>query len=182
MATRLNGLQSAAMRYCKIRVTTASVSSVMCAVVLIVLSFFVRRWMGDTGTYTPTQGTVRGGSVAAEQHKGAVTYTVNYDVEYTVSNKKYYTTVSGPGGFGTRAYAQSALDSAINTRVVTIYVDPSDPAKNTTIRNREDYLMMGMLVVGGLALTYGIISYVLRDNPIMCGMQVASNVHSIFRN
>lgn len=175
-------MQSAAMKYCKIRIVTNAVSAVVCAFVTIVLSFFVRKWMGDTGKWLPTQAVVRGGQVSSMTTKDGTSYNLTFTADYTVDNKKYVTTVAGPSGFSSKVLAEANLASAVNSKTLNIYFDPVRPDKSTTVRNREDYVMATMMGLGVLALGYGIISYMMRDNPIMCGLQVASNVRSIFNN
>ncbi len=178
------GMQKTAMTYFKVRLTTGAAITACIAAVMIVSSFFVRASLGDTGGYLPTTGLVKSGDVGTYvvENSRTLRYRITYAVEYTVDGKAYTAAVTGPMGFTSRTTAEASLKNAIGTLTKTVYYNPTKPHMNTTVRNREDYIMSGMVILGAVLLVGAGVTYVLRDNPFMCGLQVASNAKRLFFN
>ena len=123
-------------KYCKIRLVTGSVISGIIGVVLLLVSLFASRIVGDTSSYILADATVVDGDIKAytssSGRRSTTTYfNVIYNVEYTVDYMKYKGKVSER--FTSFSQAKAVLDAAKGA-IKKIYYDPLAHDKNSESR------------------------------------------------
>ena len=173
---------NAAMQYCKWRITAGSALTLCCAVLLGVAAVVVRNRSADTGKYVKTTGTVVGGAVVSRwiQSDKRTVYEARYKVRYVVGGAAHHATASS-SSYGTEGEAQRDLQAAVAAGArKTLYYDPADPRKNTLVRNIEDKTMVIMLAIACAMAVGAVLSYVFRNNPLMCGYRIARNANYLF--
>lgn len=164
-------------KYCKIRLVTGSVISGMIGVVLLLVSLFASRIVGDTSSYILADATVVSGDIKAytsSSGRSRTTYfNVIYNVEYTVDYMKYKGKVSER--FRSFSQAKAVLDAAKGS-VKKIYYDPLAHDKNSESKSTESVLRWASFALSVLLLGYAVAAYLLRDSQAMCAITTLGNI------
>jgi hypothetical protein len=173
-------IQNAAMTYCKVRITTGAIISMVVGVLLLIIGIYLRRSLADTDKWTPIDAKIKT-CVEIERKRDKKTYWDSVcRAEFAVGGKKYITNVSGSNvQYDSREAAAAGWKALVGTTKQVFY-NPLDPAQTTETRNQEDYVVVATFVIGALLGLGGAVAYKLRSNPIMCGLQMASNVGRLF--
>lgn len=173
-------LASAAMKYCRVRANVGATVSVVLGALLLAGALFANRALGDSDKFVPTAGTVEDAAVSVSTASdGTTRYVVTRTVGYDAGGRRYSARLSGEV-FPTDAAARAAARAAVLGRArVAVYYDPSRPSRMTVVPGREDWIAGGMAAVGALLLVAAAVTYALRDNEIMCGVRVASDVGAL---
>jgi hypothetical protein len=168
-------------KYCKIRLVSGSVVSGIFGIILLLVSLFASRIVGDTSSYILTDATVTGGDIKAytsrSSSRRSSTYTtyfnVIYDVEYTVDNVKYKGKITER--FSSFSQAKAVLDAAKGA-IKRIYYDPLAHDKNSESKSAESVLRWWSFVMAVLLIGYAVVAFVLRDNQAMCAITTMGNI------
>lgn len=168
-------------QYCKIRLVSGSIVSGIVAVILLLVSMFASRIVGDTSSYILTDATVVDGDIKAyTSHSSSgrrsttTTYfNVIYNVEYTVDNVKYKGKITER--FSSFSQAKAVLDAAKGA-VKKLYYDPLAHDKNSESKSAESILRWASFAMSVLLFGYAIVAYVLRDNQAMCAITTMGNI------
>ena len=165
-------------KYCKIRLVSGSVISGIIAVILLLVSLFASRIVGDTSSYILTDATVVDGDIKAytssSGRRSATTYfNVIYNVEYTVDNVKYKGKITER--FSSFSQAKVVLDAAKGS-VKKIYYDPLAHNKYSDSKSAESILRWASFAMSILLFGYAVVTYVLRDNEAMCAITTLGNI------
>ena len=165
-------------KYCKIRLVTGSVISGIIGVVLLLVSLFASRIVGDTSSYILADATVVDGDIKAytssSGRRSTTTYfNVIYNVEYTVDYKKYKGKVSER--FTSFSQAKAVLDAAKGA-IKKIYYDPVAHDKNSESKSTESVLRWASFAISVLLLGYAVAAYLLRDSQAMCAITTLGNI------
>lgn len=174
--------KQAAAKFCRIRLTIGAIGALLVGIALIGLGIYVRSKTPSSSSYVSTQAVVTQGIVKTSVKDGKTTYQVEYSARYVVDGKAYTASVSGPGGIASLGDAQAVIRNAVaNKETKKVYYDPANPQKMTTVKHGEKMAMWVLIGIGALSIGGAALTYYLRDNSIMCGLQVASNVTGMFR-
>jgi len=164
-------------KYCKIRLVTGSVISGMIGVVLLLVSLFASRIVGDTSSYILADATVVDGDIKAyttSSGRSTTTYfNIIYNVEYTVDYMKYKGKVSER--FRSFSQAKAVLDAAKGS-IKKIYYDPLAHDKNSESKSTESVLRWASFALSVLLLGYAVAAYLLRDSQAMCAITTLGNI------
>lgn len=160
-----------ARAYCKIRLTVGIVIAVIVGLILVIGGIVIRMKSESTSSYLPVESAIKSSSVSYHRNK----YRITHVATYTIGGVKYTVRVPGASDIVDRAAADALVKDAVG-KTVTVWYDPADPTKVTPLKHGEKYLLWGMLGFGAVSLLGAGVTYALRDNPVMCGMQVTSNV------
>lgn len=164
-------------KYCNIRLVTGSVVSGIFGVILLFVSVFASRIVGDTSSYILAEATVVGGDIKAYTSSSGrsttTSFNVIYDVEYTVDNMKYKGDITER--FSSFSQAKAVLDAAKGA-VKKIYYDPLAPDKNAESKSEESILRWSSFGMGVLLIGYAIVAFILRNNQAMCAITTLGNI------
>lgn len=166
-------------KYCKIRLVSGSVVSGIAAVILLLVSLFASRIVGDTSSYILTDAVVVDGDIKAYtsssgRRSSSTTYfNVIYNVEYTVDNVKYKGKINER--FRSFSQAKTVLDAAKGA-VKKIYYDPLAHDKNAESKSAESVLRWASFAISVLLFGYAVVAYMLRDNEAMCAITTLGNI------
>jgi hypothetical protein len=155
-----------AIEYCKLRLTIGAVLGAVVAVLCCVAAIVVPFVMGDSSRFVAIDGKVVSSAMQVRR-KGGKSYVIK--IEYVVNGKTYSMTTSDR--------VDAGLGSARR-----VYYDPLNPTATVDSINAENKI--GWLLAAGALLSAGgaAFSYVMRENPVMCGLTVASDAVSLFRS
>jgi hypothetical protein len=167
--------------YCKIRLVSGSIVSGIIAVILLLVSLFASRIVGDTSSYILTDATVVDGDIKAYTSRSSsgrstrtTTYfNVIYNVEYTVDHVKYKGKITER--FSSFSQAKTVLDAAKGA-VKKIYYDPLAHDKNAESKSAESVLRWASFAISVLLFGYAVAAYMLRDNEAMCAITTLGNI------
>jgi hypothetical protein len=172
-----DSLKRGAQQYCTFRLLVGAASAACVGVVLLLVAVAATRLMTDTSKYVrAADAKVVGGSVETTVAKGARMYVPRLVVQYTVDGKTYTTTTSVVGA---TVAARSDAEAAIQARTggpVTLWYDPRDPAASTTAKNARAAVSWTAAACGLVVLAVAAWTYHMRDNPVLCGATVASDI------
>jgi hypothetical protein len=146
-------------------------------VVLLLVSLFASRIVGDTSSYMLADATVVDGDIKAytsSAGRSTTTYfDVIYNVEYNVDYMKYKGKVSER--FRSVSQAKAVLDAAKGS-VKKIYYDPLAHDKNSESKSTESVLRWASFALSVLLLGYAVAAYLLRDSQAMCAITTLGNI------
>jgi len=164
-------------KYCNIRLVTGSVVSGIFGVILLFVSVFASRIVGDTSSYILAEATVVGGDIKAYTSSSGrsttTSFNVIYDVEYTVDNMKYKGKITER--FSSFAQAKIVLEAAKGA-IKKIYYDPLAHDKNAESKSVESILRWSSFGMGVLLIGYAIVAFILRNNQAMCAITTLGNI------
>lgn len=176
----MEALKNGAQTYCKFRITAGAIIGLACALSMCVLAAFLPRWMGSTSNYLEVSGVVKSGTVIPLQGS-TPQFKAQYIVEYTVSGVPYTSVYDNPNAYPTQAQTELVISNAIGKPQI-LYYDPSNPSKTASVKNIEKWISVGLSSLASLMATSAAVSYMFRDNPIFCGLTIASNAASVLRS
>jgi hypothetical protein len=149
----------------------------MIGVVLLLVSLFASRIVGDTSSYILADATVVDGDIKAyttSSGRSTTTYfNIIYNVEYTVDYMKYKGKVSER--FRSFSQAKAVLDAAKGS-IKKIYYDPLAHDKNSESKSTESVLRWASFALSVLLLGYAVAAYLLRDSQAMCAITTLGNI------
>ena len=164
-------------KYCNIRLITGSVFSGIAGIILLFVSVFASRIVGDTSSYTLAEATVVNGDIKAytsgSSRYPTTYFNVIYNVEYIVDNNKYTGVVTER--FSSFSQAKTVLDAAKGA-VKKIYYDPLAPNKNSESKSAESILRWSSFGMAVLLIGYAIVAFMLRNNEAMCAITTLGNI------
>ena len=164
-------------KYCNIRLVTGSVVSGIFGVILLFVSVFASRIVGDTSSYILAEATVVGGDIKAYTSSSGrsttTSFNVIYDVEYTVDNMKYKGKITER--FSSFSQAKAVLDAAKGA-TKKIYYDPLAHDKNAESKSVESILRWSSFGMAVLLIGYAIVAFILRNNEAMCAITTLGNI------
>ena len=164
-------------KYCNIRLITGSVFSGIAGIILLFVSVFASRIVGDTSSYILANATVVGGDIKAYtsgSSRSSTTYfNVIYNVEYIVDNVKYKGKITER--FMSFSQAKAVLDAAKGA-VKKIYYDPLAHDKNAESKSAESVLRWSSFGMSVLLIGYAIVAFILRNNEAMCAITTLGNI------
>ena len=155
-----------AIEYCKLRLTIGAVFGALIAVLCCVGAIVVPFVMGDSSRFVAIDGKVVSSAMQVRRKDGKM-YVIK--IEYVVNDKTYSATIT------------DRVDAGLGD-VRRVYYNPRNPVETVASINAENTI--AWLLAGGALLAAGgaAFSYVMRENPVMCGLTVASDVTSIFQS
>ena len=180
------GLQDAAMSYCNMRLLIGGSITIIIGVILSICGIYITTSPElDTSDYKETTANVKSAIVVAEEkttgeknHKVVrVVYKLDLQLEYTVNGKVYQAKSIHNEEYITKDMAQAAIP---NVTSKVLYYDPKNPAKHNEDKSAEDKVAFFLSVGAVVMIICGIISIVLRKNPIFCGMTIAKDTLNVF--
>ena len=164
-------------KYCNIRLVTGSVVSGIFGVILLFVSVFASRIVGDTSSYILAEATVVGGDIKAYTSSSGrsttTSFNVIYDVEYTVDNMKYKGKITER--FSSFSQAKTVLEAAKGA-IKKIYYDPLAHDKNAESKSVESVLRWSSFGMAVLLIGYAIVAFILRNNQAMCAITTMGNI------
>ena len=168
-------------KYCKIRLISGSVVSGIIAVILLFVSLFASRIVGDTSSYMPVDAVVVDGDIKAytshsssgRRSTSTTYFNVIYNVEYTVDNVKYKG--KRTERFSSFSQAKTVLDAAKGA-IKKIYYDPLAHDKNAESKSAESILRWASFAISVLLFGYTVVTYMLRDSQAMCAITTLGNI------
>ena len=164
-------------KYCNIRLITGSVFSGIAGIILLFVSVFASRIVGDTSSYILADATVVDGDIKAyttSSGRSTTTYfNVIYNVEYIVDNVKYKGKITER--FTSFSQAKAVLDAAKGA-IKKIYYDPLEHDKNAESKSAESILRWSSFGMAVLLIGYAIVAFMLRNNEAMCAITTLGNI------
>ena len=164
-------------KYCNIRLITGSVFSGIAGIILLFVSVFASRIVGDTSSYILADATVVDGDIKAyttSSGRSTTTYfNVIYNVEYIVDNVKYKGKITER--FTSFSQAKAVLDAAKGA-IKKIYYDPLAHDKNAESKSAESILRWSSFGMAVLLIGYAIVAFMLRNNEAMCAITTLGNI------
>ena len=170
--------EKAAGTYCEFRQITGAIVSGVIGVIMMFVSIFATRIVGDTSSYLPIDATVTSATMSTTTTGGKyprTSFVAKYFVTYAVNGKKYPGNVTE--SFATFDAAKLAIDSSKDA-IKKIYYDPLDPTKNASSKSAESVLRWASFGVAVLCFAFAIISYLFRKNLVFCAVTTLDNLSS----
>lgn len=173
-----NVLADSAMTYCVWRITIGAVVSILIASIVAAIGVWMMTSNGmNTSDFLETSATPKSRDVASV---GKNKYSIMVYYTFVVDGTTYNATYTEWTQHGSRTAAENAHFPMNETRQV--YYSASDPSRNTFTKNSEDYYGSIMLSVASAMVASATFSIMFRNNPLFCGVTIAGDVASAFRN
>jgi hypothetical protein len=172
-------IPDAAMTYCNYRILIGGISAIVIGIIICIVAIWLTASKNmDTSNYIKTKATVKSSSVYSEYNNKNMVYKVLFNLKYTVDGKIYDAQTTHKQDFYSELQAQS-LANTIKEQV--IYYDPKNHSTYTGDKSGEDTISFGLSSVASCIIVLAIISILLKDNPIFCGITIAQDAVNMLR-
>jgi hypothetical protein len=162
--------------YCKIRIPIGIFFTVFLGAVLLFISYRSKVVFDET-KLSSTNGKVISGRIV----KYRSVYFPELMVKYNVNDQEYTaTTIAYQHSFLSNDSAQKFLDSQLGTDI-PVYYENQNPQVLIFFVEEIQYLSRFLRILSILLFVLAGIMFLLKDNPIFCGLTIFSDIMSIFR-
>lgn len=162
--------------YCKIRIPIGIFFTVFLAFLLLFVSFKGTSVL-DSKKLTSTKGKVTSGKIVRYRS----VYFPELSVTYNVNDKQYvHTSVFYQHNFLSKESAQKFLDSMLE-KEIPIFYEKQNPEMIVFFVEEIQLIVRFLKYFSILLFFFAGIMYLLKDNPIFCGLTIFSDILSVFR-
>lgn len=163
--------------YCKIRIPIGIFFTVFLGVILLLISYKSSSIVNENEIQS-TKGKVVSGQIM----KYRMMYFPEVTVKYTIDKSEYtYTAVLYQHNFLNKETAQKFLETTLLQKDIPIYYSPQNPQVVIFFVEEIRFLMKFLRYFSILLFLFAGIMFLLKDNPIFCGLTIFSDTLSVFR-